>query len=712
MSLSDPSHLLERIPELHALTGDQRIRRAIESGNSFKLYRTLIVSRLLRRIPEHDELLRHLIGNRRWFANPIEQGERVPSMFNFKSFGFGLRASSPKELDNSYLALRTLVMFNLPIMPLGAYVVKQTAPRKWEIFARAPLSFAEWLYTQTLKVGATVVAALGLGLVMHHYFSHELLIVNGFDVPVIVEIDHQTIRLAAQSKIAIALNSGPVKGEAHTEIRAKSGKADPVDSFDHVFSPERNYRVWNIAGAAPIVVQPVEYHRNATMHIEEQEEASILCGKRYIELANVKYAFAPLPKEYKMKGSEDRITINHVSIKNEATENDSTLRGVQFCIPYTFDRGLMADRAKMLEVQAALHDWDLGYSTAALSAAQSVSNKEAMRVAKRITETIPDDVMVERMIQDIRLNPESIAGMIEEYGARARAKPDDANEQYLYASLFSGVSGIAPMQELAQRFPKDRNILRSLVWRKAVHGDYSGASADLARLRKLSLIDVVELNELEVRILLAQGRGFDAMNVLNRLIRDKARGNRAGYAAQYGQIAVKYGVSPEIHLGSLPGDPNNYLVLDFYRARAGVKLIAPSHAQNPQIRVALALRDDPATALRLAKKLDRAQLNAFGYDQIALMYGEAIRVGDNVMVEKMRGMLTLTPMEESVFRLFVIGEAVSLDSVDIDIDIQAAANLVRSRNAQISPAERAALRARASDKDLLRGVVSWALRSW
>jgi hypothetical protein len=712
MSLSDPSHLLERIPELHALTNDQRIRRAIESGDSFKLYRTLIVSRILRRMPEHDELLRHLIANRRWFAKPFAEGERPPSTRNIKSFGFGMRASSPKELDNSYLALRTFVLFNLPIVPLGAYVVKQTAPRKWEIFARAPLSFAEWMTTRTLRAGAVILAALGFGVVMQHYFSHQLLIVNGFDVPVIVEIDHQTIRLAAQSKITIALNAGTVSGEAHTEIRAKSGKVDPVDSFNQVFSPERHYRVWNIAGAAPVTVQPIAYRRNATMQIEEQEEASILCGKRYIELANVEFAFHTLPREYKVKRGDDQKTINHVSIKNEATDNESSLRGVQFCIPYTFDKGLMADRAKMLEVQASLHDWDLSYSTSALAAAQAVSNKEAMRVAKRILDSMPNDVMVERMIQDIRLSPESIAGMIEEYGARARAKPDDANEQYLYASLFSGVSGIAQMQDLAQRFPKDRNILRSLVWRKAVHGDYNGASADLARLRKLSLVDVVELNELEVRILLAQGRGFDAMNVLNRLIRDKARSNRGGYAAQYGQIAMKYNVTPEIHLGSLPSDPGNFLVLDFYRARAGVKLISPSHAQNPQIRVALALRDDPDTALRLAKKLERAQLNAFGTDQIALIYGEAIRRGDEVLVEKMRGMLPLTPLEENVLRLFVSGEAVSLDSVDLDIDVQAAANFIRSRNAQLSPAERAVLRDRAADKDLLRGVVSWALRGW
>ncbi len=43
--LQDPSEILNRVPELESLAGEPSIRRAIEAGDPFKIYRALFWTR-------------------------------------------------------------------------------------------------------------------------------------------------------------------------------------------------------------------------------------------------------------------------------------------------------------------------------------------------------------------------------------------------------------------------------------------------------------------------------------------------------------------------------------------------------------------------------------------------------------------------------------------------------------------------------------------
>ncbi|MCX7218716.1 MAG: hypothetical protein NTY70_07180 [Burkholderiales bacterium] len=58
------------------------------------------------------------------------------------------------------------------------------------------------------------------------------------------------------------------------------------------------------------------------------------------------------------------------------------------------------------------------------------------------------------------------------------------------------------------------------------------------------------------------------------------------------------------------------------------------------------------------------------------------------------------------------GEAVDLDQFDLALEMQPAAYLIRSRNPQLSDAERAGLRSLAARTDFMRGPVTTALTQW
>ncbi|MCU6435710.1 hypothetical protein LPB67_18180 [Undibacterium sp. Jales W-56] len=699
MSIADPAQLLQRVPELQALIDDPRISRAIESGDTFKVYRALVLAKLFRRLPQHSDVLRLLTSERRLFAKPLKG---KPSLGSINSVGFGFIGKAETDLDDSYIALHAFVIFFvIPLVPLGAYVVKSTGTRQWQIYARAPLGILGWLYTRGLALSAVVLVLSGAAHSYHESHTQDLMVLNGFDAPLTIHFDHQTMQLAPQARATVNLKTGRVHGVA---TAAQSGV---IDTLDETLNSSDRYTIWNIAGAAPLVQNTIVYSKTAPGNPDAGGAQTVYCGKRFLELDNIKYAFEEPPGSISMSKHQTSVSVNHLSI----VSNDDT-PGVLACMSYAFDRGHEKDMAKAAEALALLHDWEMRYANNAIVAAQAVSRSEGLRVAERMMQARPGQVAYERMAQNIRDEAGQHAALLAEYAARARQQPDSANAQYLYASLMSGTEGINAMQALAQQFPQDPNILRSLIWRRAAHGEYANAIREIARLRQISASDADRLLDLEVRLLVAQHRGFDAMNLLNAAVRDKTANNRAGHAADFGLVARYFGADPELYLKALPGDEKNSVALDFYRVRAGLAPVLPQNTLAPTVKMALALRNAPAQALLAAREVTRYQIASLGTDQLALLYGEAVRTDDQTVLAKIAGLLHLPKSEDDLLRQFMRGDAVSLDEADIDLDVQAAAYLIRSRNPQLPAAERAALRARAARTDLLHGTVSSALNQW
>jgi hypothetical protein len=690
MSISDPAQLLQRIPELGAFTDDPRIRRAIESGDPFKVFRALMLARLLRRLPAHKKLLKELTGQRRLFAKALKGN---PSLGSINSVGFGFIGKAEQESDGSHIALHAFV-------PLGAYVVRSTGNRSWQIYARAPLGIPGWLYTRGLA--AAMVLMVGSGAIhSFHAASHQdLTVLNGFDEPLTLAFDGQTLILPAQGRLGVTLKAGKLRGTASS---ARNGVIDTIDA--ELASSDR-LSIWNVAGAAPLVRNTVLYTKEASTGPAPANAQTVYCGKRFVELSNVRYRFEPPPQSIKM-GKHDTST----SVEQADVATRPNTAGAAMCAAYLIDHAMGAEGAMLMAAQAQLKNWDEDFTAAAVFAAQAVSRPDAIAMARRAVRDRPDSLRLARILQNLRQDAGEFDVMLAEHRERARAHPGSEREQYLYASLLSGQAGIDMMQELSARFPQQPSILRSLAWRKANHGDPRGALHDIARLHALSPVDAARLMGVEARALLAMRRGGEAIQLLEAGAQANNPAERTEHAMEYALIARQLRTDPERFLIK-PAQESGPLDLDFHRVCVGLAPLDAASAESPLVKLALALRDAPGAAMAIAGKLGRHQIMAFPDGERALIYGEAVRTGQAGLIATMHGLLLLPGPEENLFQQYLRGESVSLDSIDLEQDVRAAAMFIRSRNAQLPASERAALRDQAGKADLLHGAVSTALNQW
>lgn len=700
MSISDPANLFQRVPELRALSEDPKISRAIESGDPFKVYRSLVLARIFRRLPQHMPILRELTRERRLFAKPLKG---TPSLATYNSVGFSFVGESERDSDGSHIALHAFViLFAIPLIPMGSYLVKSTGSRQWQIYARAPLGILGWLYTRGLALALVLLVLTGAAHSYHESNHQDLTILNGFEVPLTVKFDEKLVSVPAQGRQTVTLPVGQLHGVA------SAGKAGVIDTLDVKLESSDRYSIWNVAGAAPLVQNTVVYYKVRPSTPGNSGSQTVYCGKSFTEFSNIKYAFTEPPQTMSMGKYDSTTSVNQITVVSQPN-----VSGVNSCIGYTLEHSQEKDMAKALEAVAALKDWEEGAADVAIFAARSVSTKEAIRVARRALDARPDAVRLERGLQDLRDDAGEHDAMLNEYAARKTQHPDSGREQYLYASLLSGKDGLAKMAELAQQFPDDPNILRSLVWRKAAHGDDAGALRDLSRLHQLSPKDAAYLLEVEVRSLLTQGRGKEALTLLEAsLSNSKARGY-GEHAIEYFRVSKQVGGYAEKFLTKIPSEQGNDKTLDVYRTRAGLPLNAPVNAQLPAVKLSMALRDSPAQALTSLQEIDTAELwQLLGNDQIALLYSEAARVNDKFVQDKLKKFLSIRKNDIPVFDQYVRGENVSLENIDLDSDLLAAAYLVRSRNAQLPQQERNYLKQLAGKTDALQGIITTASKQW
>jgi hypothetical protein len=682
MSISDPANLIHRIPELQTLADDHKIRRAIESGDSFKVYRALLMAKLFRRLPKQRDLISMLTNERRLFAKPLLN---APSPTKSKFISFNFIGGNEHDSDGSYIAMRALVIFSKwPLIPLGSFVVKSTGKQQWQAVARAPLGIKGWLGTCGLALGLATLVLSSAVLGYHRTHTQDIILLNGFDLPVVVTLDGENIKLPPQGIISTTVKTGRAHGTAAVD------KIGIIDDFDQDIVSNDGTTIWNIAGATPLLHPTVVSGKSGT-DAESKNAASVYCGRRFIEL--------------EMKLSASKITL-------AKTASETGPVGIAMCIKYAAENGREKTIAPALEAQALIYDWSLSYTIDAIAAAKLVSQAEAIRVATRAVQAKPGQSEYERIYQDLRDEAGEHDALLREYFERAKQQPDSASVQFLYASLLSGPAGVAAMQELNRLFPQDADILHSLVVRKMLHDDTAGAYRDLVQLRKLSPKHADRLLDTEVRILLAEHRGIEALQVLNNAVRDKAAAKRPDHAADFALVAKQINAKPDFWLKELPAAERNADLLDFYRVRAGLRPLQTQDTQSAFVKLALALRNDPAEALKISKRMNRHQLSFLATDQLSLLYGEAIRTKDAGLVAMMEGMLPLSKAKTKLLEEFLTGGQVNLDELDIDLDIQSAARFIRSRDPQLTAKERAVLRSQAEKTDFLLGPVTTALHQW
>jgi hypothetical protein len=302
--------------------------------------------------------------------------------------------------------------------------------------------------------------------------------------------------------------------------------------------------------------------------------------------------------------------------------------------------------------------------------------------------------------------------VLQEYADMAQRQPDSATAQYLYTSLLRGPAGVDALEKLAVRYGTEPNILRSLTWRRMVHGNYAGTIDGWNRLRAMSPADAAHVADAQVRALVARQRAPEAAGVLASLLKDTQDDSRVEHLAEYLMVVSLAGGDPRRQIDSIAKDGADGR-FDPIRARAGLEPVAGAAQQPLVVQLMLALRSDPAKAMRLAKGMSEGDAMQLGSEQWGLLFGEAVRTNDSTVIAKLEhANRTTDSADRGMLKRYLQGEAVSLENTDLEPGVRAAAMLVRSRNAALTAGERAQLRARAAQTDLLHSVVTQALARW
>jgi hypothetical protein len=158
-ALHDPAGLLAHIAELEPLCADPLVRRAVASGDPFRVYRALWWARATFRLRAHRATLRALLRTRRAFAKPVKAGHLSLGMVG--GVGIDLVGRAEREDDGTLIKTRALELAGIPLFPLGAYLVR-TQTRFGELvsatyYARVPLGTGWFLWR---RLWTTFLAAV------------------------------------------------------------------------------------------------------------------------------------------------------------------------------------------------------------------------------------------------------------------------------------------------------------------------------------------------------------------------------------------------------------------------------------------------------------------------------------------------------------------------------------------------------------------------
>jgi hypothetical protein len=698
MTISDPAQLLQRIPELEVVADYPNIKRAIESGDPFKVYRALVWAKLLGRIPQHRDTLKLLVKQRRLFAKPFKH---TPSLGTINSLGFGFVGESERDTDGSHIALHALVvLFAIPVVPLGSYLVMSTGSRQWRIYARVPMGIFGWLYSRGLALMLILSILGGAASSFHKSQTQDVTVLNGFAIPLDVVLDGERMTVPAQGRSIFNVGTGTVKGNA------TSAKYGVIDTFSQTVNSHGGYTIWNIAGATPLIREDVSYYKTVPANAADPAP-TIYCGQRYIETGHIDFAFTEPAKTLSMGKYDTVVTRSHLDIVQRKDSIPANL-----CTSYLFSVNKTDQAGPLFEVQALLSDWDDGLTRAAAMFASSVSPAEGVRIAKRAITAKPDNVDLHRLYQTVSDEAGQFDGLLRDYTERANREPESASAQYLHAVLLKGPEGLAKIEQLATKFDKDPYILRSLTWRRVAAGNYAGAADSYDRLKKVSPAMAADSLDDEIAALVGQAHLQQALNVISESYHGGTDHDPVRNVGDFALISSLSGNDPAGLLNEYFKTEQNADVVDMVLVRIGRMPQQQAAKRSKAVNLALALRSDPAQALKLADTLNRSELFALQMEQAALLYCEAARVGDKVVMDRMRLKLTMSRSDLNTMEKFVKGEAITLDAILMPPSIQAAASFIRSRNASLPETERSALRQHAARTDLFHTVITLALQQW
>ncbi|HEY6003990.1 MAG TPA: hypothetical protein VIV57_14025, partial [Anaeromyxobacter sp.] len=528
----------------------------------------------------------------------------------------------------------------------------------------------------------------------------DVTVVNGFAVPVRAMVGTGTREVAPGAAVTLNVPIGTHRA------RAATASGTELESFELPVAAGRALLLWNVAGAAPVYDEVVEYFVKPPGEDHRGPKPTLHCGDRVFEVTGIDYAFQPPPTKVSMPQGASRHTRRHLDVATglEAPQAD-------FCATMLLDSHREADALRVLEARARARGLQRDDVGILLRVAVASGPAEGERVARVVRTAFPDDVMVQRSYQFALEAAGKLPELVAEYRGRAEAAPESPTAQYLHLRLLDGAEQLAGAEAALARFPKDPDLLRLVTALRAETGDFGGAAAAYRTLRVLSAEQAAEVLPETAASLVRLGRGAEALAEIAALFDALPLPSRAEPAVLYARLAALRGVSGSDALVRRLEEKAPDPVL---RARAGLPPPSPAPKGADELVVPALyglVRKDPRAALEKLRPLPPAlvgvQLDSGTW---ALLYLEAVRT-DVRLDPALLAFAPVRPRHLEKLKSYVRGETgAALPAVPLVV--RAAAEFVRSRNAALPEAERAALAAAARADDPLATWVADAMARW
>lgn len=700
--IQDPSGLLERVPELRGLCDDARVRAAVERGDPFAVYRALVLGRLTGRLRQHRDTVRTLLGNRRLFARPMKEGSG-PFLGTFNGFGATLMGAAEKDGTTQVATHVAVALFFIPLFPFGAYVVSPEGGgpmnRSWRLYARVPLTLGTWLWQRTLSIAA-LVAVIYAGYDAFHATQHHVLhVLNGLNEPVHVTLDKTTLHVPPGGRQVIDLPVGTVRATA------KLDSGTEVDDQQIRVRSGSQKLVWNVAGAAPLILEAIRYTSDrAPAPDDPGAEPTIYCGQRVLSIPDVDFAFVDPPSSISMPRGGKVVVRQRLAV---APLEGS--KGVDLCVGYLMSTGKLKEVFPLLELAARSSGWDPAPTWTFLVVAGTVAPDRVMPLVEGILRDKPDSAVHHRMYQTLASFRMSEADLLARYRARAEAAPESAEAQYLYVRLLRGPKGLEALQAGVARFPDSPDFLRFLVGVEAGRGRWKQAQEAWDRLSRLAPDEAGHVLDEGITSLVALGRVPEARSQLLERFPQWQHHVQARAAVLDARLAsLTHASDADRLVKKLEGDTRDAVM----RVRAGLSAGSEASGEKPLVVYQRTVLTEPGKVPAAASTLPPMAQARLSDAEWALSWCECVRLDDRACRQSLERGVRYNAYDLAALARFVRGESPTIDVMALEPTVRAAAHLVRSRNPSLAPAERERLVAEARHADWVHDQITDALPAW
>ncbi len=294
---------IEDNPFVGRYVGDPRLREAMRSGEYGRFRRILEYYRSQADEADELEAIDYVYYNPQLFVPPVG---KAPKLFTLN--GFGTRLVGKKDRDEATgfrIATLYLTLLFLPVFPIRRYLVRSFDEDHYEFYGKLAASPAQNLWRVMLVMGTLAMGLLAMAAIVIASWSYtpDVQIINAFDEPVELVVDgEESFEIPPRSLVAKPVADGT------RQFTTRFVDGTEIEELEFEVPRRKDLVVYNIAGAAPAIVESVTYFDMtgpeylSGAYLEHVEDYEFLAGLRRYVRDDVRYIDVDPPEEIDIHG--------------------------------------------------------------------------------------------------------------------------------------------------------------------------------------------------------------------------------------------------------------------------------------------------------------------------------------------------------------------------------------------------------------------------